>query len=311
MENLRCEEGLLSRRKGSSRVAVLADPTATAGSWFFGASTKYATIPSNASQLVPVGGFALGFHFEAIRPAGGNTANILASRVTGKAYGPFSITLSDAGVPRFAWRKESNEGEVAITGTAQAAGAMVHGWFIYDPFTSGGKTHLIINGADDGTPVTSVGASEQPMQDNPLIHVGVEWNPDAGPAAPVANTQHLGAIDSMTLLGFNGRGITDTSRGGSTLLAMLRKWVFQDWPNPASGMVRWHYAMDEGSGTQLTDSSNYKNHGTLVGTPTSTNGIARRVVHGQHVGAIEQTSGARLNVVAAGGAIATESVRGV
>lgn len=310
-EHLRLSRGLVARRDGIRRVAVLADPTAADGSWTFGSDAKYASVPAHAAQLVPAGaGFAILFHGTAVRPASTKTAHYLASRATGETYGPFSITLSDAGVPRVAWRKESDESEVAITGTALAAGADLHGAMVYDPYTSGGKFSLLINGADDGTPVTSVGATEQPMQDNPLLHFGAQWNPDAGPAAIVADTFWPGKIDSCTLLVFNGRSINETGRGGKTLLDTIRRWAFQDWPNPESAMVRWHYAFDETSGTQLTDASRHKNHGTLVGSPTSTAGVARRVVNGQHVGVMELTSGARLNVVAAGGAIHTESVRG-
>lgn len=309
-DNLRLDRGLVARRDGSRRVAILTDVTAAAGSWTFGTTGKYAQVPAAAQQLIPVGGFALAFHFSAARPSAGNTAHYLATRVTGKTYGPFSVTLSDAGVVTAAWRKESDESAVSIASTAQADGASVHGWLVYDPYTSGGKSNLIINGADDGTPVTAIGAAEQPMQDNPLVHFGVQWNPDAGPAAPVANTQFLGKCDSSTLFAFNARSISDTALGGSTLMATLRKWVFQDWPNPESAMVRWHYAFDEGTGTQLTDSSRFKNHGTITGAASATAGVARRIVNGQFVGVLEQTSGARLNVVASGGAVSTESVRG-
>lgn len=309
-ENVRAPRQALERRGGRSKIATLTDVTAAAGALVFGSTSVYGKVAAAAHLLIPKGGFGVRIFFRVSAPSGGNTGHLLASRVTGKAYGPLSFTMSDARVLTAAWRLESDESEVAISSSALTAGTDHSALLTYDPYSNGGESRLYVDGAEDGTAVTGIGEDEQPMQDGPDYYFGILWDPDAGPAAPVANSQYTGALDACTLFSFAGRKIAQAGPGGSTLLATLRRQARQDWPNPQSAMVRWHYGFDGTVATQaILDASRFQNHLVLTGTPASAAAVALRAVNGQYVGTLQRTSGEALNVVAAGGRASTESVR--
>lgn len=301
-ENIRNVTGI-ERRYGRARLSAATDVTAAAGSWTYGTTADYASIPAATQQLIPVGGFGVYLHFRATRNA--NTGVILASRVTGKAYGPFSWTLSAAGLLTVSWRKESDESAVSHTATI-TDGADCHTLLVYDPYTSGGRSLLYIDGVLSST-VTSVGESEQPMQDNPIMSLGVEWNP-SGPGV-TANSNFAGAIDTFCALAFAGRNVSAAGPSGTSLLDRLIRESFCDWRNPDDGMLLWQYPADEGSGTSLIDATQHKNHGTLVGSPSASNGVCRRCVPGNAAGYIERTDTGVVNYYAAGGRIYYETIK--
>ncbi len=303
-ENMRYHRLPAERRKGIRRIATLDDDTATNGAMIFGALTKYATVSGAAHQLVPKGGFALLFSLTAVRPAVG-PGFYLTTRVAGKAYGPFKVTLTSAGVLTAAWRKESDESEVSISTSALGAGSSARGVLTYDPYTNGGESRLYIEGVENGTAVTAIGANEQPMQDQPDVIFGVDWSGGA-----VADSFFSGACDTCVLLVLTGRPLTDVAANGRSLLDTILRSSLQDYPNPESAMVRWHYSFDDGAAASaLTDHSRYKANGVVTGANTSQAGVSARVVAGQFVGILEKTSGEVVNVVSAGGAAYTETVR--
>lgn len=301
-EHCRGAGGSLERRRGAHKIARGTDPL---GSWTFGADTKYAKITTASQLLVPVGGFALPFCGTAVRPSAGNTAYLLATRVTGKTYGPFTITLDENGILTAEWRKESDESAVSIaTTTAIAAGADVFGLIVYDPLTSGGTTHLYVGGAEAGTAVTSVGAAEQPMQDAVDWYVGAEFDPSA--AGITANTHFDGKVSTLCLLTLVG---TRPADGDPTLLATLLKWSLSRYPSPSDDKVLCCYDFSEGTGTELTDHSRYVNHGLLVGGPSATAKVAYGHAMVNLIDRYQSNTGQRYNLFAAGGNMHYEVVK--
>lgn len=302
LEHCRLQDGTIRRRRGAHKIARGTDPL---GSWTFGADTKYAVI-SAADQLnVAPGGFALLFCGTAVRPGAGDTAHFLATRVTGKAYGPFSVTLNENGFLTAAWRKESDESAVSITTTnAITAGNAFFGLLLYDPYTSGGVTRLYLDGAEAGTAVTGVGENEKPMQDGPDWYVGVEYNPSG--AAVTANTHFDGKVSTLTLMSLAG---TRPAEGDPTLLATLLQWSLCRYPNPGDSKVLCHYDFSEGSGTALTDHSRFKNHGVLTGGPSATAKVAYGHAITNFIGRYQTNTGDRYNLFASAGAMSYELVR--
>lgn len=300
-EYVRTQDRSLSRAPGERKVERVFNPGGD-GSWEFGLG-NYAQIVGASQLLVPVGGFVLRLAVKASRPSGGNTAHILATRVNGKAYGPFSVTLSDAGVLTVGWRKESDESAVSHAASAVADGAPVNLMLVYDPHTSSGRSLLYVDGDLEDT-VTGVGATEQPMQDAVDWYVGAEYDP----AAPgiVANTEFDGGVDALCLLSTAGARVSD---GTPSMLSTLRTWALSEWPDPAGSMVLAWYGFDESSGSTLVDSSRFKNDGTLTGSPTSAVAITHARAPGNHLGVLQRADGRRLLVAGIDGGLYAQDVR--
>lgn len=300
-EYVRTHDRSLSRAKGARKVARLVTPGSD-GSWAFG-SGNYAQIPAAAQLQIPTGGFAVFIGVKATRPSGGNTAHVLATMVNGKAYGPLSITLSDAGVLTVAWRKESDESAVSHTASAVSDGATVGVLLVYDPHTSGGRSLLYVDGELESTN-TSIGASEQPMQDSTDWYLGVEYDPAL--ASAVANTEFDGGADAFCVLSTVGVRVAD---GSPSLLDTMREWSLAGWPDPASSMVLCWYGLDESSGSTMVDASRFKNDGVFTGSPTSEGAILHGRSVGHHLGILQRADGRRLLVAGVGGALYAQDMR--
>lgn len=304
--NMRSSDGLWRRRRGAKRLAILHDPGSDNGSKVFGADTKYGRIVTNSELLIPKGGFAVRWFFRAVRPASGKTAYIVSNRQTGVAYGVVWLTLSDAGVPTASVRWATGTTS-SIAGTALSAGADTALLLIYDPEL--GTLTLYKDGDVMGTPVTSLGSDAQPSQAAVDWYVGVEFNPST--PGVTADTHFDGAVDAFTGLTLRGKSLTN---GSAPLLDVLLKWSLQDWTNPQSSMVLWHYGFDEASGAVMTDSSRHKNHGVYTSggdAPSNTSAVALPCMGANFVGTIRSgLTGRRTNVVAAGGQLFSEVIRG-
>lgn len=290
LENVRLSDQALSRRPGSGRLFEATDNT---GSMTFGADTKYATIPATSQLLLPKGSWGIRASVTAVRPSGGNTAYVLSSRPNGQTYHLLRITLSSAGVFTVEWRDTGGNTRSVATSAVSAAAA-AHLLAIFD--APAGTFTVYVDGVASGTPLTGLASTTQMAQDSGVVWaVGVEKETAA---AVTANTHFDGAVDALTL--FSMPGIRPSS-GSPSLVDTLRKETFREWVNPASGMVRFHYGLNETVGTTMYDASDYKSHGTYVGTPTPSTKVALSRPVGNYVGTFQNASGVTSNLVAAGG----------
>lgn len=298
-EHVRLSNGALERRPGSVRLDAL---SASRTALSFGAAGDYGVVTAATHMLIPRGGFAVRLSFKATRPSASNTAYLFSSRASaGKNYGWLTVTLSDAGVSTWEWRKESDESAVSIASTAHAADATVHALFVFD--ADAGTTTLYIDGVSDGTPVTGISSDEQPMQD------AVDWwfgaNHD-GSAVAVANTEFLGDIDAWCVFAFRN---TNISEGSNTLLSALKRHTLMEWPNPRGSMVVSCFDFNDASVATEPDRSRHSADITYSGTPTKDTALARSVVLGQHVGVLQRPTGERVNLIGWQGRIAAQTVR--
>ena len=280
-ENIDLQRGPASRRAGAVKVAQLAVQGTNGKARLFGADTKYAVITANAALLIPAGGFFLLSHFVVV--AGAGTTFILANRQSGQTYGVVWATLSSGRVldVNVRW---SNNTTTTLTTAALTASSTQHLFLIYDDVA--GTLTLYLNGAI--TASASPGAGLQPHQAAVDWHVGVEWNPSAGPAAVVAGTAYLGDIDGFTLGSLQG---LRPSSGDVTFVETVRRLSANVWPTPQADFIRAHYDFDEASGTVAYDRSRNKNHGTYVGTPTATTPLAQLSAPCHHIGRIVRPDG--------------------
>lgn len=301
--NARTTETILRRRYGCKRVAILNDPATANGSKVFGAVTKYGKVLANAELRIPVGGMAVFWRVTAVRPSAGRTAFINANRQIGVTYGVVWLTLSDAGVPT-AWVRWDSGATSSIVGAAISADGAVALLLVYDP--DQGTLTLYADGDVTGAPITGLAATLQPSQATGVDwYIGAEYDPSA--VGFTANSHFSGAVDSFVGLTLRGKRI---STGPAPLLTALRKWSMQDWPNPQSSMTLWHYGFDEATGTVMKDSSRHKNHGTYTGAYANAAAVALPCNAGNFAGVIQSPDGKRTNVVAAGGQLFSEVVRG-
>lgn len=299
-EHVRNMTSGIERRQGAKKIATLTDST---GSWTFGATTKYATIPAATQLQIAQGGFGIRFSITAVRPGAGNTGYILSSRVDGQSYHVVYATIDENGLLTVGWTKSSDSSDVSVTTSALTDDGAADVLAIFDAEL--GTFTVYVDGESNGTPVTGIDSTEKPIAGSGTAwHLGVHYNPAT--AGVVANTNFDGKVDAVTLFSFAGLRLTD---GDPTLLATLRKWSLQQWPNPDSAMVLFQYDCDEGSGTTLEDASRFKNHGTLTGSPTATADVAYPTVLGNFVGTFEDATSERTNLVAAGGALYYEVIQ--
>lgn len=301
--NGRMDEGVHSRRPGKRRVSSFTDPGLTNGAWSFATISDYALVPAAAQLVIPAGGFAIKHSFIADRD-GANEAYIISARVSAGTAGPFELSLSTSGVATWTWYKQSDGSAVTISSTAHADGAEVHGLLVFDAVA--GTTRLYVDGVEDGTAVTGIASTERPKTNS------VQWmfgaRSDAG--SPIANTGFTGRNDATTLFAFRGADITATDPNGDSLLGVLRGFAWSEWNNPMSSMVLACFDWNESSGAELLDRSDFQNHGTLVGTPTSGSALALPARNGNHVGIFQGPNGKRVNSVMVGGDYYYETVRG-
>lgn len=297
----------LERRKGAVRLNAFDENTDTEGSWSCATVADYFLVAPAAHLQIPVGGFGYSMHVTAVRPTTG-TVTLFGGRVTGKAYGPFHLQLGSTGLFRAAFRKEADESEVSVTAsTAITAGGDAHLFAHCDP--NAGTWTLRINGSINGTVATGLASTVKPMQDNPSLSFGAEYNA----AAIVAGTGFFGNMDAFTLYSFAGLDLTTTSGNGMSFIDTMTKWSLQEWPAPQAPMVLAHYGFDEASGVAtIYDYSRFKNHAPKFGTPAKAARVARTVAHGHAVGVVQQPSGVifkRINFAGAQGQHFIETVR--
>lgn len=295
-ENIRLADGCLARRLGPAKIYKA---SSVGGSKTFGATTKYATIPAASQLLLPAGGHAFHASFVATRPSAGNTAWLLSSRPNGQTYHVYKVTLDENGLLTCAWRT-SAAATITTTTAAITAGLTVHLWAIYDPIA--GTYTAYINGTASGTPHSGLASTLQPAQDTGVIWaVGVEKETSA---AVTANSQFLGAIDSLTLMTLVG---TRPSSGTTTLLATLLRHSARQWPSPWMDCIRFNYDMDAASA--MTDSSLFANHATLVGVPADTPAVAYDSLVSNFVGSLDMLDGSLVNIIGNHGRLFFETVR--
>lgn len=291
-ENAMLDTLVAKRRQGMQKV------------YNFGLYSGVGAISGDASNyfkftppLIPKGGFGLKHSFRADRPSGGNTAHVISSKVSGKAYGPVSLTLSDAGVVTVAFRKESDESEVSVSFTAVTDGADFHLLAVYDPVAG---TFTGYRAGDAEVVSTSgIGGDEQPMQDAADWYFGVDTN---GSGTPVANTEFDGLVDAFTLFQFKG---IDLSGG---MLTTLRRFAWMAWTNPGSKTVLAQFDMDQISGSEVPDRSRYRNNATITGTLTQDSEVAITAYPGNFTGIVRNLGGRRDNVVVQGGRLFYETL---
>lgn len=297
-ENIRINQGVLTRRLGRRKVYAASDP---GGSKTFGAVTKYGTIPAAAQLEIPAGGWALNLHFTAVRPSGGNTAYVLSSRVNGQSYHVLSVTLSDAGVVTTTAQFQSGGSKSIASGAVSAAGT-VHLLVIHD--APAGTMTQYINGVSDGTQITGLATSDALVTGTGEDwHIGVHYNPAT--AGVVANTNFDGKVDGLTLMTLAG---TRPSEGSPTLASTLIKHSFRQWPSPWMDMVLASYDFDESSVTSMTDRSRFKNTASLTGTPTNTAAVAYSSIVTNHIGFSQFPTGRKSNLMGSWGRLFYEDV---
>ena len=297
-ENIDIRGDIVARRLGAVKIYAA---TSASASRTFGADTIYATIPAGGPlSSIPVGGFILYFHITAVRPASGKTAYAISSRVNGEAYHIASVTLSDAGVLTVSWTKASDASSVSVATTALTAGATAHAACVFD--AASGAFTVYIDGTASGTPVTGIAATEQPKQSSATAwHLGVHYDPAT---AVVADTFLPGALDGVTVLSLAGMELTT---GSPTLLSVLLRHSFRQWPSPQADNCLACYDFNE-SVSVLTDRSNHANNATVTGTPTSTSEVALGSLPVNFIGSVQFTNGRTANVVAAQGALRYQDI---
>jgi hypothetical protein len=225
---------------------------------------------------------------------------LLSSRPSGQAYHVLAVTLSATGAPAVLWR-DSAGATHTITGDVVADGATVHLLAIYD--APSGTFTLYVNGVSSGTPETGLASTLTPAQDSGVIWAfGIEKQTSA---AVTTGTGFEGKLDSATLWSLRG---TRPASGTTTLVDVLKKHSLRDWPAPEADGVLFHYNFD--STASLKDWSRFKNHGTVNGSPSATAAVALPSMNGNVAHLLQSPDGRRTNVVAAGGALYYEEVRG-
>ena len=289
IENGDLTNGVVSRRTGAKKIYKASDAT---GSKTFGATTKYALLTAATQLLLPQGGWAALLHFTAVRPSAGNTGYIWSSRPTAVAYHIILVTISDAGVVTVTWRDTGGSTRTVAT-SAISANAVTHLLAYYD--ASAGTFTVYVNGASSGTPLTGLASTLQPAQDASVAWAfGVEKQTGA---AVTANTNFDGACDDFVLF------------RNPPPVAMLLKHSGRGWPNPGDDRVVFHYSFDGSSTTSLTDHSWFKNHATLVGTPTNTGAVAMSSMNCNYLGSIGRPDGSKVNLYGSHGRLFYESMR--
>lgn len=297
-ENLRLDEGVAASRAGGRKLVRL---VAAGASKTFGADTKYALIPAADQLVIPAGGFFLRASFTAVRGAG--TTYLLGSRPNGQTFHVLSVTLTSAGAPVVTWR-DSGGSTRTVTAAVVADGATVHLLAIYD--APAGTFTLYINGASSGTPLTGLASTLKPDQTASVVwSIGIEK--ESG-AAVTAGSGFLGKIDALTLGSLAGTRPSET-RGDSTLAATLVKWSRQQWPNPDADGLIFNYDLDGTSLTTLSDSSRFRNHAAVTGTPTDTAEVAYLAAPAGIIAQHEGVDGSAFNVVEAGGVFAYQQLK--
>jgi hypothetical protein len=294
-ENVRVQRGNLERRPGAKRLVVLTNNTA---SRTFGTDAKYATF---AWPTIPVGGFGVLLHFTATRPAAGKTAFIVGARPAGVAWHIFKVSLDENGVATIEWRSSGGV-TTTITTAALSNSNPTHLLVVYDATL--GTFTAYVNGDVSGTPATGLAAALKPDTSAATATFGVEKETGA---AVTADSHFDGPLDAVTIFLFRGLRIAS---GDPSMLSTLRTHSLRQWPNPALSYVLAHYDLDEASGTVMYDRSRAKNHGAYVGTPSITGSVALAFPVGNFVGVFQKATGPRINLVAAGGTLYYETVRG-
>ena len=296
-ENLRLAHGPVERRDGWAK---LYQPTDVCGSKTFGTTGKYATIPTAAQLVLAKGGWGLHVSYVLRWPDAGKTAFVLSSKPSGGTFHVLKHTVSDSGQPTTKWR-DSSGADREIVGSAVVDGTTVHVLALFDP-TAGTFTQYV-SGAASGTPITGLDSALTLDQTTGVVWaVGVEKETGAG---VTADTQFTGAIDSLTLFSFAG---TRPSSGDTTLAATLLRHSARQWPAPQMDSVIFNYDMD--ATDAMYDSSRFKNHASLVGSPTNTAAVALSSMPGNHVGSFDGPLGKRVNIFGNYGRLFFQIIRG-
>lgn len=297
--NIDLSRGVVARRLGARKLGAL---SGSSGSKTFGADTKYATLATATQLLIPQGGFLARVSFVASRPAAGRTAYVVSSRPAAVAWHVFSITLSDAGVVVVTWR-DSGGNTRTVTCAALTDAAIANLLAIYD--APAGTFTVYINGAASGTPLTGLASTLKPDQTATDWVFGVEKQTGA---AVTANSFLPGAIDGFMLQSLVG---IRPSEGSPSFTDVRRKHSLRQWPAPDEAGVLAFCDFDNSSLTVLYDASDWKTNGTMTGTPSNTGAVPYASVPGNAALTVQNPSGRVTNLVAAGGAMSYETIRGV
>lgn len=303
--------GVYARVMGDAKVARLADQGATYGAKVFGEDTKYATFSPPA---IGPGGFIVLWHFKAVRAADvrwlWDSQQPSSERVIWASLDGTSGLLQV-----YVMWSTGTTSIIDVPGLPD--GSEQHAALVFDP--QAGTLALYLNGEAQADVITGLNANAKPIQSTTTPwYMGLSYN--AGMASVSSGSGFLGALDSFTIMSTAGVDITDEDLTANpprySLLSVIRRWAYQDWPWPASPMVLCHYGMDEASaGTgPMYDSSNAQRHGTYFGSPTNADRVARRAQNGNWVGCVRHAAvgsleNARVNLVAARGEHYYESLR--
>lgn len=300
----------VGRRNGSRKVFQFTDTAADYGAKVFGTDAKYARF---RPPLIPKGGFEFHFHFTAVRPTSGATTRYLWSSWTSHAnfnsIGVIWGTIGSTGnfTILVNWEGGSSVA-TSISVLALTDGGEYHGLLVYDP--KAGTLTLYLNGEVAGTPVTGLDDDLQPRQDSGVDwYLGVSYDPGVGVDTGRSFTGYLDAIGCSSLAGIDiADEDADADPPRRSMLTQLRRESWCDIRNPDSGLLLFHYGLDEptaGTGT-MYDASRYQNHGTYFGSPTNAARIAIRAQNGQYLGTVRRAAvgdlrDGRVNVVIVGG----------
>lgn len=297
----------MERRKGDAKLTRFADPTAAYGAKTLGTSdAKYARFV--APSVWPLGGFGLKGALYVKKPSSG-TAYYLSSWTDGtEAHGAVWITLASAGVLAFHVEFKSLAA-ITLTASPNPTNLTKITWLLIFDATLGTVT-LYLDGVQ-AAQATGIENFRVLRGDPAYWYLGLSYKPGTGPDAGTGVDAAMGPFIGYAFRGADLNAVAEPVGGvaGKSLLQELREGTFQDWPNPASRMILFHYSMRESSGAAaqpMIDASKFKNNGAYVGTPTTAAGLVWPAQNGNFVGCVRAASvgalsDASVNIVGVGG----------
>ena len=307
----------IQRRAGFRKVAKLTDAGAAYGAKVFGSDTKYGYF---TPPLIGAGGFAFWISCRAVRSGGVDWLLDSAQEAAYARY-VFRVAIDTTGFLQFVvmW----SDGTISSIDSAVVSdGSEQHMLVVFNP--KAGTLTMYLNGAVSGTPVTGLASTKKPWQSNAVPwYVGASYNT---PVGIFANSAFSGAIDDIGCIALAGVDIEDADATLElprlSMLDELRRRNWQEWPCETSGMLLFHFGLDEpvteedyspGVGV-MYDSSERAQHGVYVGTPTNTTRVARRSQNGQFMGTVRRAAvgdlrDGRLNLCVAGGTVYYERLQ--
>lgn len=308
--NISLVQDALERRKASVKTSVFADATDAYGAKTL-TDSKYARF---TPPLFPEGGFALKYAFTAERPGAGLAYVFSSWTAAAQTHGVVWSTISTTGVVVVKVEWEGG-GVTTLTTPPITAGAEMSALLVYYPHAGTLTLYLARRDVQEDVVVQATGLADdlRPRQDAGVTwYLGCSFKPGTGSDSGTGLGAAMGPF-----IGFAFRG-ADLLAGGDgsggvddlSLLGELRQGAFQDWPNPASRMILFHYPMREsavGDAVPMYDASKFQNDGAYVGTPATAAALVWGAMNGNVVmtvrkASIGAASDASVNIVACGGA---------